>query len=464
MLSSLGPRRAGLLADALTIVSIVAVGVCVAALVDRGDAQQPRASASSPTTSPATTAPVPEPSSEPADTTYRTPETVFPTTIPGCDDVLPPPSPETSTWGRIVTSADSYDNPQYSWYSGPRSVLMTDAVADALPDGVDIAFGSTRESLVFQPIPQSSTEPGEPQPPGSASASASAEMQRGPTLGLLVVDVSASGTQVPPCVAGALQERTTAADGTVTDASESWYEYGDDRTNFRSVSAYAPDGSRITATASDGEGFLSTNVGPRDVVLTVDELKAIVALPQLRITATVPADTPEPAQACDNSFAFFGGGAQIDAATASEMNAALERVDTGLRFDHGLDSLMLAAFDPGVVCTHVDVLDSGADLSVSIRGGQELPTIPDVYDPAYANRPLSTETLDGGAVLQVDESPYSYSPAPQSGSSGGLYRSVTVTYPSGTQVQVRSHAEKPDEPLDAETLRVIATADGLDVL
>ncbi|KQU46711.1 hypothetical protein ASG84_09460 [Rhodococcus sp. Leaf278] len=460
MLSRLGPRRAGLVADALTIVSIVAVGVCLAAVLERGDVQQPDSRTDAAPTSEATAIDAPEPTSEPVDTTFRSPEVEFPTTIPGCDDVERP-VPESGTWGQIVTSADSYDNPQYPWYSGPRSVMMTEALGDALPDGVDVAFGSTRESLVFQPIPQTSSEPGDPSPPGVASASA--EMWRGPTLGLLAVDVSAAG-DVPPCVAGALQERTTARDGTIVDANESWYEYGDDRTNFRSVVAYAPDGSQIRATASDSEGFRSSNVGERDVVLTIDELKSIVSLPQLRISAAIPSGTPEPAQACDNSFAFFGGGAQIDAATASEMNAALERVDTGLRFDHGLNSLMLAAFDPGVVCTHVDVLDTGADLSISIRGGQELPTVPDVYDPAYASRPLSTETLDGGAVVQVDESPYSYSPAPQSGSTGGMYRSVTVTYPSGTQVQVRSHAENPDEPLDAEILRDIATAEGLDVL
>ncbi|MDI9894979.1 hypothetical protein QM797_09600 [Rhodococcus sp. IEGM 1381] len=461
MLSRLGPRRAGLLADALTIVSIVAVGVCVAAVLERGDVQQPDTRIGSATTPEVTAVDAPEPTSEPVDTTFRSPELAFPTTIPGCDNVERP-VPESGTWGRFVTSADSYDNPQYPWYSGPRSVMMTEALGDALPDGVDVAFGSTRESLVFQPIPQTSSEPGDPPPPGFASASA--EMWRGETLGLLAVDVSAAGTDVPPCVAGALQERTTARDGTIVGTNESWYEYGDDRTNFRSVVAYAPDGSRISATASDSEGFQSTNVGERDVVLTIDELKTIVSLPQLRIAAAIPSGTPEPAEACDNSFAFSSGGAKIDAASAKSLNTALERIDTGLRFDRGLNTLMLAAFDTGVVCTHVDVLDTGADLSISIRGGQELPTIPDVYDPAYASRPLSTETLDGGAVLQIDESPYSYSPAPESGSSGGMRRSVTVTYPSGTQVQVRSHAENPDEPLDADTLRVIATAEGLDAL
>lgn len=45
-----------------------------------------------------------------------------------------------------------------------------------------------------------------------------------------------------------------------------------------------------------------------------------------------------------------------------------------------------------------------------------------------------------------------------------MRRSVIVTYPSGTQVEVRSHAENPDEPLGVDTLRTIAMTDGLDIL
>lgn len=454
---SLSPRRAGALADALTIASIVALGIGVAAVVDRSSSVEPP---ESPESSRVVVAPTTEAPVAPTDSTYRTPDVTFPTTIPGCD-VVEPPSEGSLTWAQLVTSEDAYDNPQYPWYSGPRSVMMTEALQQALPEGVDIQFGSHRESLVFQPIPQTSVEPGEPVVPGWASASA--EMGRGDALGLLSVAVAAD-TPVPPCVAGAVQERTTSSDGTVTDVNESWYEYGTDRTNFRSVTAYTPDGSAITATASDAEGFPSVNQGKRDTVLTVDELKAIVALPDLLVTAPVPANTPGPMAGCDASVAYTSDGPPIDADAAQKLNDALADVEIDERFEPGLNTLRLADFGTGVVCTHVAVLGTGADISVSILGGQELPSVPDIYDPAYDNRPLSTETLDDGAVLQVDEMPYSYSPAPQEGSTGGLRRTVTVTYPSGTQVEVRSHAERPDEPLGVDTLRVIATADGLDVL
>ena len=451
---SLSPRRAGALADALTIVSIVALGIGVAAVVERSPAPS-----ESPESSRFVVAATTEAPAAPADSTYRTPEVTFPTTIPGCD-VVQPPSEGAATWGQISTSEDAYDNPQYPWYSGPRSVMMTDALKQALPEGVDIQFGSHRESLVFQPIPQTSVEPGQPAVPGWASASA--EMGRGDTIGRLAVSVSAD-TPVPPCVAGSVQERTTSSDGTVTDVLESWYEYGTDRTNFRSVTAYAPDGSEIVATASDAEGFRSVNTGKRDTVLTVEELKAIVALPELRVTAFVPANTPGPMAGCDE-MAYMSDGPPIDADAAQKLNDALADVDIDERFEPGLNTLRLADFWTGVVCTQVAVLGTGADISISIMGGQELPTVPDIYDPAYDNRPLSTETLDDGSVLQIDEMPYSYSPAPQEGSTGGLRRTVTVTYPSGTQVEVRSHAERPDEPLGVDTLRAIATADGLDVL
>ncbi|MFN3539576.1 MAG: hypothetical protein ACK40J_05855 [Rhodococcus sp. (in: high G+C Gram-positive bacteria)] len=459
-MSRLGPQRAGVWADALTIVSIVAIGVCVAALVERGaPPEQPENRAESVATT--TTHSVTAGPSAPVDTTYRTPEVIFPTAISGCD-VVEPPDGTSSVWGRITTSEDAYDNPQASWYSGPRSVMMTDAVAEALPHGVEVLFASLRESLVFQPIPQTSSEPGQPQEPGWATASA--ELGRGNTLGLLAVSVAQDNTGVPPCRAGSVQERTTSADGTVVDTNVSWSEFGGTRTNYRTVTAYAPDGTHITATASDAHGFQSTNTGDRDIVLTIDELKALVTLPELRISAPVPADTPEPREGCDDSFGLFSGDTAIDAELATNLNTALERVGGGERFDPGLNTLRLADFETGVVCTHVDAVGTGADLSISIRGGQELPVMPDIYDPAYQNRPTDFETLDGGAVLRIEEAPYSYSPALPEGPNGGMRRTVTVTYPSGTEVEVRSHAERPDEPLSANTLRTIATADGLDVL
>ncbi|RRQ29261.1 hypothetical protein DK926_05100 [Rhodococcus sp. Eu-32] len=458
-MNRLEPGRAGAWADALTIVSIVALGICVAAFVSHASPPsaasetraEPRATSTETTSAPP----------EPADTTYRAPEVTYPTNIPGCT-VVEPPSAESSTWVQAVTSEDAYDNPQYPWYSGQRSVMMTDAVAEALPDRVEVLFGSRRESLIFQPIPQTSPDPIEVTGPGFAQASA--EMGRGDKVGLLSVSVGFVDTGVPPCIAGAVRERTTEADGAVVDINESWYEIGPQRTNFRTVTAYAPDGSQISATASDATGFQSSNSGERDIVLTIDELKALVQQPELRATTQVPPNTPQPGGGCDGTFGFTSGGPTIRAETAHTLNEVLRGIDVGERFDRGLNSLMLADFQDDVVCTQVDVLDTGADLSLTIKGGQELPEIPDVYDPAYKSRPLNTEILDGGAVLEVDDSPYTYSPAPEGRPNGGTYRTVIVTYPSGTQVEVRSHAENPDEPLGVDKLRTIATADGLDVL
>ncbi|OZD10822.1 hypothetical protein CH253_29500 [Rhodococcus sp. 06-156-3C] len=456
----LDSRRAGIWADALTIVSLVALGVCVAAVVDRvspPNTVQSEAAPSSFTREP-TREPTPVP--EPTDTTYLEPEVDADAPIPGCDTVEPPA--ESAIRGQISTSVDTYDNPQYPWYDGRRAVMMTDAVAAALPDRVEVQFGSRRTSLIFQPIPQSPADPGGPRPPGFASATA--DMARGDTSGLLAVSVRKGDGSVPSCVAGQVDERSVSADGSVVDVNESWYQYGPDRTNFRTVEAYYPDGTQVTATASDAPDFPSTRTGDRDIVLTVAELEKIAEQPELRVSAPVPADTPEPTRGCSDSFGFEYDGPTIDGDTAGELNDALGDLDIGESFSPALDSLMLVDFSTSAVCTHVDVQNTGADLTVTITGGAELPVVPDVYDPSYADRPMRTETLDSGAVLEVDENGYSYSPAPESGPAGGSARVVTVTYPSGTQVDVRSHAEKPDEPLTADALIAIATADGLDVL
>ncbi|MGB7234660.1 MAG: hypothetical protein WBD41_01655, partial [Rhodococcus sp. (in: high G+C Gram-positive bacteria)] len=66
---SLSPRRAGVLADALTIVSIVALGIGVAAVVERSSSAYESPESSRFVVAATTEAPV-----APVDSTYRTPE------------------------------------------------------------------------------------------------------------------------------------------------------------------------------------------------------------------------------------------------------------------------------------------------------------------------------------------------------------------------------------------------------
>lgn len=145
--------------------------------------------------------------------------------------------------------------------------------------------------------------------------------------------VRQSGDPIPPCVAGALDERRVLADGTIVDTHDTWSETDGVRTLSRSATAYAPDGTVVGAYVTDAP----TNGDPTGTVpMSIDELVALVSAPGVRITAPVPPGTPNPPESCSTD----GESPEIDKATARRMGAALARVRLdGVTLDRPLGEL-----------------------------------------------------------------------------------------------------------------------------
>ncbi|MFE7801431.1 hypothetical protein [Nocardia sp. NPDC057440] len=130
----------------LTCVAIVATGFLIAGLLHEPEPEL--------TTAPVT--PITSEPPDPAEYSYVTPPVTFPVQIPGCDVVEPPQRGQSI--GMAYFDTYGYDNPSYPWFSGPKAVAMTQALQDALPGDVEIAFASVDRSLVFQPILGDPTE------------------------------------------------------------------------------------------------------------------------------------------------------------------------------------------------------------------------------------------------------------------------------------------------------------------
>ncbi|WP_433654361.1 hypothetical protein ACQPW1_26995 [Nocardia sp. CA-128927] len=430
----------------LVCVAIVAGGVIVGGLLHEREPEL-------------TTKPVPASTTAtpPVDTSYATPPVVFPVAIPGCA-VVEPPS-DGATMG-FAASASGYDNPKYPWFSGPKAVVMSQALRDVLPGAVEVPFASVDHSLFFGPIFDPPTEPGKSVDFGGWTT-ASGELLRGGKAGDLMVSVRQSTAPIPPCVAGDLDERRHRADGTIVDVHDTWHEVGKVRTLSRTARAYLADGSAVTAYATDNGQDGSSHSGT--VPLTVDDLAAIVTAPGLRVTTPVPPGTPDVPESCG---AGSDAGAVIDQAAAHRLDAVLARIPLdGLTLDRPLGQLRPPGFDGNGVCQVVRVTTPGRQsrLSVAIAAGQRLPEESAAVSSPDGER-VTTRRQPDGAVVQSRESRTTRSPnEPGMPSISETMRTVTITRRSGAQVQVSSTAEGSIEPLPFEQLEAIAVTPGLEV-
>ncbi|NEW39788.1 hypothetical protein GV794_23850 [Nocardia cyriacigeorgica] len=435
-----GPSRAvSAWTTGLVCVSIVACGVIAGGLLHEPEPELT-------TTPPTTTAPP-----EPVEHTYVTPSVTYPTQIPGCVTVDPPT--EGGLFGWAAVDEFGYDNPAFPWFSGPKAVAMSAAVHDALPEGVVLDFAPIDDSLFFQPILGDETTEFDP------FTNARASLRRGEHAGSLSVSVRPSDDPIPPCVAGQLDERRHLADTTVVDTEDSWSETDGVRTFSRSATAYLPDGSMVIASATDApDGSEPTGTVP----LTIDELVQLVTVPGVRVTAAVPPGTPQPPESC--SVSVMGERTpQIDEATARRLDAVLSAIPMeGLVLDRPLGQLLPGGSATGGLCQTVRVTAGGQPtrLRVSIATEQPLPA--ETARPSYGDRMVSDRRLPDGSVVEIRESHF--------GSSSGtgpvtqhMSRTVTVTRPSGTEIQVISTADSPTEPLPVAQLEAIALAPGLEV-
>ncbi|MBF6440167.1 hypothetical protein [Nocardia cyriacigeorgica] len=429
---------------ALVCVAIVAGGVIVGGLL-----HEPQTELT--TAPPTTTSVAPQPTEQ---HTYVTPPVTYPTQIPGCAVVEPPG--EGGLFGWAAVNEFGYDNPAYPWFSGPKAVAMSAALQQSLPEEIDLGFVPVGESLFFQPIlgdPDASPEAAK----FGGFTHAQSTILRGDRTGSLSVTVRGSGDPVPPCVAGQLDERRVLDDGTTIDLDDTWSETDGVRTLSRTVTAYVPDGSRVTATATDApNGGEPTGSVP----MTMDELIAVATTPGVRVSAPVPAGTPDPPETCSTSEVQTP---VVDEATARRWGAVLAgvRLD-GLVLDRPLGDLRPGGYGSGGVCQEVRVSADGQQsrLSVVITIGQGEPTVPQRPSES-GDRVVTQRELPDGTVVESVESTTAVArsgvPATE------LLRGVIVTHKSGNRIQVTSRAEAPAQPLSTAQLEAIALAPGLEV-
>lgn len=449
-------RKAAAWTFGLSVVSIVATGVVVGGFLH---SPEPELTTALPTTPPPTT------EREQPEYSYVTPSVTYPTQIPGCDAVEPPGETE---WIAYSSHDDyGYDNPDYPWFSGPKADAMSRALRDALPGGVEVEFAAPDRSLIFQPIMSEDT-PEDGAPDFGGDTNAGATVSRDGKSGSLSVAVRQNTDPIPACVAGYLDARRTLADGTVVDVLDTWSETNGVRTLSRSASAYVPDGTRVSAYATDAAYTDGEETISGTVPFTVDELVSMVAAPGLRVTAPVPPGSVTPPESC-RSPVEQGSGPAIDRATAERLDAALAALPLdGITLDRPLGALWPAQYDGGAVCQSVRVTTPGQEstLDIAIAGGQELPSTDDPSEPTsgYDGTVTTTRQLpDGTVVGHREHSSTTVSMRAGSEAKFETRRIVTVTRPSGTLVRVASGADSPAVPLSFEQLDAIALAPGIEV-
>ncbi|MFC9966754.1 hypothetical protein ACFVH4_21215 [Nocardia ignorata] len=367
------------------------------------------------------------------------PSVTFPTQIPGCSSVEAPSSDETHG---AVFGPGEYDNPAYPWFSGRKAVAMSTALRAALPTDVTVGFGSPDRSLLFEPIL------GEPDSPFGGFTGAGADLRRGAGAGSLWVTVEQSEEPVPACTAGWLDERRTMPDGSTVDLHDTWEELGGIRTLSRSAQAYRPDGSRIMVISTDApSGSMPTGTLP----LSKDELVAIVLADGLGVGDPIPPGTIEPPPPChvrvDNS-------PTLDEAVAARVNAALAGALDGISTDRPLGDMRPDDFGRGGLCQTVRVTTPGqpSTLTVSIAAGQPMPNT----EPEHGG---SARTSADGTVIETRED--YFTTADQSGRTAEEFvRTVVLTKPDGTRIDVTCRAERPSSPMPFEQLEKIALAPG----
>jgi hypothetical protein len=420
--------------DTLVVVSIVAVGVIVAGLLHTpGDSATEDASAH----------------------TYVRPEVEYPVEIPGCETVLAPSEGE--MFMTSFSGEQSYDNPRYPWFSGPKATAMSEALIAALPGSAELEYAGPADSLLFEPIPVYSTSSELPEgiteEDFGGSTSARGMLIRDSARGSLGVSVSYWDKPVPECSAGQLDRRVTYPDGTTIDTLETWAEYDGNRNLIRAATAYLPDGTQVYASVSDEDPRVPAGEDRYSgtLPLTTEELSELVAAPGLRVTAQVPAGTPPPQISCGGGTG--SDGEPLTRETVERLGRALDdawrlHAPDGVTLERGLGSLQPSEYGASSVCAEIRVTGAAGTgrLNIDIGGGHELPVAPDEYDPANAWTTTRREVLPDGSVVERD-----------------MASIVTVTRPSGTQVRISLSDVLPGSLVTVDRLQAIATAPGLEL-
>ncbi|MEU3472579.1 hypothetical protein [Rhodococcus sp. NPDC006774] len=399
-------RRGGVWMDVAVVVAIVSVGTVVAGVLEDH-----------------------RPSVEP---------------IPGCEVVLPA---EEGFSFSIGSYGGRYDNPDYPWLTAAKASAMSTALIESLPADVELEFAPPSNSLVFQPIqiyPEGvEIAEGVTVEDISGDSSASGVVGRGDVLAPLGVSVEEWDGEIPPCVEERVDERTTLPDGTVVDTLDAVSDFNGGATRRRTAVAYFADTLVHARTSNDGSDVM--------LPLEVDELRGIVANPELRVTAQVPDGTPPPPRDC---------GSYREYPTLLLSEDTVERIGASLadqwavvfpdtQSDRPIGDLVLGSSGSGSACTTVNASTptGSTELTIEISTGDTTGwRSTDAQDSSGVNR----STLPDGTVVtsRSDEAPRGGEPNEW----------LSVLRPSNTLVQFSF-----GDGIDVDSLVELASAPGLDL-
>lgn len=335
------------------------------------------------------------------------------TDIAGCEEVVQPEQAQRINFAFV--GEESYDNPDHPWFTEAKATAMSDALAQSLPAGTDVAFDAPARALYFGPI---GSQEGNP---AGGITTARGTIAVGGKTGRLTVSVQKSDEPPGPCFEGYVDERRTLDDGTVVDLRDG------------GVRAYTPDGTLIDASA--------------DNMLTTEQLLDLVTAPGLRVTTPVPAATAGALGICTID-SVSSTAPPIDEKTTRRLNDVLDAIpSSGLQFDRRLGSLLPDEWTTGGVCETLHAVGGATELTVEVIGGQPFP-------PAVGG--VTPHIPPDGLVVERSTK----SPTGEGNDMTPRTDTVTVTRASGTRIVVRSSGA---EPLPFDVLETIGTADGLDV-
>ena len=182
---------------------------------------------------------------------------------------MPIPCTETievdDTPGWVGGSA-TYEAPGFPWYSRQKAETLREAVLDSLPRGAEV------DRLEFGGL---LTGTGNSSIDGSATAWSNVETPRG--VGSLILSVQHSNAPIPPCTKGYTLRREQWPDGTIVEQHRD--EYG--TVIDHGVTAYKPDGSRVTARSTNQhtDQETMTDTFAEQPALSLDELETIATAP-----------------------------------------------------------------------------------------------------------------------------------------------------------------------------------------
>ncbi|MCD2104704.1 hypothetical protein O4214_14355 [Rhodococcus erythropolis] len=360
------------------------------------------------------------------------------TSIPGCDSVESPGPPVRFNYG--FAGEPGYDDPDYPWFSGPKATAMSDALLESLPSDVEAVFASPSKSFEFAPIQNfrgASFPDGVDPIEFSGSTKATGAVSRGGQTADVSVQVRAWDQPVPPCLEGLVDRREHLANGTVLDIADFEDKVASDVGGERGVVAYLGDGSRVVASIDT-----STDTGP---LLTMDELIALATAPGLAVTAPVPDSTPPPMASCYTDSVNAGPPAtrmdidrlnQLLDARWKDLGAA------GVTLERPLGSLVPDDYGQGGVCERIvaSTADGSSDVEISV--GTAVP------------EPGETLTLPDSTIVTRLVDPY--------GSGDDTVRVVHPSGETVVVTQfVKSAGSTKASPLTIEQLEFIATTPGL---